>query len=255
MSLEYAFLERIGNCGTESRELVDASGFFIEVPICCDSRACKNPDCQKHRGKQFTKAHSSQIQELQHSMKKPKGWVFTGWILEGNLQNHRTFIMSKTLFLYQLLKKFSSSEFSIHCEIKPQANNKWYLHWHVVSGGVKDFKFLQARWGRYVKYETAIHKNKLAEYVAKYSSKVPKFPNEAMWLQYALTTYKLRLHRFSTKNLKATSSSEWFLVDLLLNEIKYSINSPCKDLSEHRKRKRHKYEYWNGKSWEVCESV
>jgi len=223
-------IERIQNCGEKSFELINSkTSQSVILPVYCNSRSCSNPDCQKHRGEQFHKKHLVQIYEIQHSMQKPKAFIFTGWILSGNLSQHREFICLKTSLLYHLLKKFSSSEFSLHCEVKPSKKypGSFYVHWHVVAGGVKDFHWLQNEWGRYIKYETALSPSAVAKYVSKYACKTPVNFLSNDWLPYLQTTYKLRLHRFSTKQGEI-SKSDWLPVSLLIYEAKKTYNRECR---------------------------
>ena len=214
-------IERIQECGEKTFELINTkSSQSVILPVFCNSRACSNPDCQTHRGNEFHKKHLVQIYGIQHSMQKPKAFVFTGWILSGNLNEHRQFICEKTSLLYHLLKRFSSTEFSLHCEVKPSKKyqGSFYVHWHVVMGGVKDFHWLRHEWGRQIKYETALSLHAVAKYVSKYASKTPVSFLSPDWLPYLQTTYKLRLHRFSTQQGVITKS-DWIPLSVLLYEL------------------------------------
>jgi hypothetical protein len=93
----------------------------------------------------------------------------------------------------------------------------------VVTGGLKDYHYAQTLWGRYVRYETALSKTSVSEYVCKYASKVPVTFGTSDWLNYLQATYKLRLHRFSTKQGEITKS-DWVPVPSLINELKRASN-------------------------------
>lgn len=217
-------IENVQNCGEKTIEFVISStSQFIEQPSYCDNRACNNPGCQEHRANKFKRKHAVQISALQDSMDKPKAWVFTGYILEPPLEKNRKFICEKTLLLYKILDRLSSSEFSLHCELKPKGDGRFFLHWHVVSGGLKDYHYAQTLWGRYIRYETAINTHRVSEYVAKYASKTPVAFGTQDFIPYLETTYKLRLHRFSTKQGEITKS-DWIPISILVYEAKRALN-------------------------------
>lgn len=219
-------IQRIQDCGTKDFELVNLkSSKTVLLPVYCDSRSCDNPGCKDHRGISFSKKHAVQIMSIQSSMQKPKAWVFTGYVLQPPLEDHRKFICEKTLLLYKILKQLSSSEFSLHCEIIPSKRfpTCFYVHWHVVTGGLKDYHYAQSLWGRYIEYEKARNIHSVAEYVSKYASKTPVHLGDQNFLPYLQTTYKLRLHRFSTKQGEITKS-DWVPITVLVSELKRSAN-------------------------------
>jgi len=212
------FYAKYGACGSTSIEFVNkySSDVFC-VPVTCDNRACANPVCQDHRKYKFQKQHGGQEHALQKSMTKPKGWVFTGWRYPVEYFT-RDFCRAMFLKLFHLLNVQSLTEFSIHMELKLYGDGTAYLHFHVVCGGLRDFRYTQKRWGRYIKYETAIKPENLGEYVSKYASKTPKFFSEYQRSCYHLLVYKLYMHRFSAKAEMLQVESDFLNVDLLFLE-------------------------------------
>jgi hypothetical protein len=132
-------------------------------------------------------------------MYSPKAWVFTGYVFHPpfDTEKIKLFVIQKTKFLLYLMRKYSSSEFSIHCEIKPQEKGTLYLHYHVVTGGLKDYHACMSEWGRYIKYEHAVKLKNLSDYVSKYASKTPVYLGHPLFTVYAEITYKTQLHKFS----------------------------------------------------------
>ena len=121
-------------------------------------------------------------------MKKPKGWVFSNVKLSYPVD--RELAQAELRRLYRLLDKSkhrkygSNSLFSIHMEIKLRSDT-WYLHFHVVSGGISNLRFVRQQWGHQIMYENAISPIDLGYHVSKYASKVPAFPNKIAFLEYA----------------------------------------------------------------------
>ena len=122
-----------------------------------------------------------QIFDIQKDMRKPKAWIFT--IPRKKYPIDRKYCMNKLKFLFYLLSKDkhssfgSSSLFSIHMEIKPSVDS-WFLHFHVVSGGITNLRFIRKKWKYMIRYQMAISPKRLSRYVSKYASKTPVFPNK-----------------------------------------------------------------------------
>ena len=216
--------EKLENCGEEEWEIIKSpTGEIFSKPVYCDNRCCNNPGCQKHRLYKYMREHQAQINETNKSMRKPKAWIFTGWKLEYPID--RKFCQKKLLFLFKLLsdcKRGSVSEFSIHMELKVNDCNV-YLHFHVVSGGIRDLRFVRHRWERVVRFEKAISPKDLAYYVSKYASKTPAFPSDLHLEFYHLAVYKLQMHRFSSKAKTLRPPSDYILMDMLVLECKYAL--------------------------------
>ena len=211
------------------------------MPVYCDNRACTKKGCQNHRRSQFRKEHNAQQQVVTTSMKSPKAWIFTGWridIIDMAPNEFKSFASEKFLHLYHILKevKFGAiSEFSIHMELKFNADDSVYLHFHVVMGGINcRIKTMRSLWGRVVKYEGAIKPEFVSEYVSKYASKTPYFQDSDFtrdW--YFLVTYKMQMHRFSISKNKAIlnpdviplSPSEYYNYGVLIFESKCAYRS------------------------------
>jgi hypothetical protein len=215
---------KLDNCGKEIWEIVKPSGEIFTKPVYCDNRCCENSDCQKHRLYKYMRKHEAQIDATNKSMRKPKAWIFTGWHLEFPID--RKFCQDKLRFLYRLLfdsKHGSVSEFSIHMELKFSEKNGYrtaYLHFHVVSGGIKDLRFVQHRWSRIVRFEKAISPKDLGYYVSKYASKTPFFPSGLHMEFYHLAVYKLQMHRFSSKAKSPVRASDYVVLDFVRLECK-----------------------------------
>lgn len=212
--------KKLANCGTQSVILYNPStNETIELKTYCDNRSCLNPECQKHRLYQYMRKHSSQISKLNENMRKPKAWVFTDkrkpYPIDKNYIKQRTKQLRNLLNRSKHPKYGSTSAYSYHLEIKiapsPLYPDTWYLHYHVVSGGMTDLKFMRSLWGAQIKYEDALNPNDLAFYVSKYASKVPSPDCLDHYLQYAQTVYKLKMHEFSTKG-DTLPSSDWQLI-------------------------------------------
>jgi len=210
--------DKISRCGSIYLKFLNIKTLEeIIVNAFCDNRVCKNPDCQKHRLLKFMKEHMHQIFDIQRDMRKPKAWVFT--IPRMKYPIDRKYCMNKLKLLYFILSKDkhsrfgSNSLFSIHMEIKPSIDS-WFLHFHVVSGGITNLHFIRKKWKYMIRYQTAINPKQLSRYVSKYASKTSSFPNKISFLEYAQAVYKMQMHRFSTKIRKEIKESEWVLISI-----------------------------------------
>lgn len=218
-------IEKVDNCGSVFDEYYAPSGLRRILPIHCDNRICENDECKQHRLYKYMHTHYGQIAILNEDMRSPKAWVFTGWVVSiASFDRH--FAQSKLLQLFKLLSnsKFGSlSHFSVHMELKvyPEHHKNYgfvYLHFHVVSGGLKDLRMCRRLWGRQIKYEQAINPNELGFYVSKYASKTPKFPDEEHRFHYARIVYKLQMHRFSVGQSDLTKSG-WVSLSQIEREV------------------------------------
>jgi hypothetical protein len=160
--------------------------------------------------------HQSQIQLLNKNMIKPKSWVFTDtkrpYPIDREYAQKRLRLLKELLTISKHRKYGSTSLFSIHMEFKLNPDS-WYLHFHVVSGGVTNLRFVRRIWGKQICYEDAINLKDLGFYVSKYASKVPSFPNKTAYLEYAQTVYKLQMHKFSDKTKSILKESDWAIID------------------------------------------
>lgn len=219
--LELQILSKIAlkmdNCGVSFQEFVGQRGELLALPAYCDNRSCENPLCKSHRGYKFMKTHLAQIDVLNKSMKHPRGWVMSGWVLP--IENiTKEFLSSMLTKLFRLMKQFALSEFSIHMELKPHADGTAYVHFHVVCGSIQKLRLVRALWGRQIKYENAISPDNLGGYVSKYASKVPAFPSETWRDCYTVLVYKLQMHRFSPRVEKCETVSYWTRIEVLVHE-------------------------------------
>ena len=194
--------EKLAVCGFDMTQFyhVERDEFF-ELPVFCDNRACDSDGCKKHRGYKFRRAHAHQIFFMEQNIGKPKAWVFTGWKIPLD-QLDRRFLQEQLHRLFRLMSKFSFTAFSIHMEIKlyPICHKDYgmaYVHFHVVSGGVRRLRLLRKLWGRQIKYEDAICLENLVAYVSKYAAKTPVFGCGVDREYYHCLVYKLQMHRFS----------------------------------------------------------
>jgi hypothetical protein len=226
------FHEKVQKCGQELNEYVDRqTNELVTFPIYCDNRSCDNPECKDHRLYKYKKEHGGQIEVLQKTMNKPKGWVFSGWVIPYEDYDRRM-IQDKLIELYRLLshvKYGSVTEFSIHMELKTYGVGHKnygcvYLHFHVVCGGLKDLRYVRHVWGRQIRYEDAIRPEDLAHYVSKYASKTPHFATCVDQDVYHVMTYKLQMHRFSvTCERFEKMDGRYILMDVLIHECKKAV--------------------------------
>lgn len=227
-----SFVEKVDNfharsedCGVEFYDLLNLkSGVEVSLPVFCDNRACDKPKCKKHRLYQYIREHGSQVEILDKSMRKPKGWIFTDTVFDGVEFVDKKYAQDRLSLLYKLLrdpKHGSVTEFSIHMEFKIRLDGSVYLHFHAVFGAVKDLRFVRAKWKRVVRFETAINSKDLGWYVSKYASKCPLFNSVEEQSCYHVLVYKLQMHRFSVHlGSPECVVSDWVNLTLLRSEIK-----------------------------------
>lgn len=225
--------ERLEECGSQKVELVRIDPVKVfEKPLYCDNRFCDDTDCQTHRRYKYIKEHFGQIVHLKRTIEKPKGYVATGWKIPLHCLD-RDFIKEKSKLLFNLLKKYSGTEFSMHLEIKvyPRCNENGnrnknygmcYIHYHIVSGFI-DIKGIQDEWGRKVRYEKAIKPHSLDWYVSKYASKTPFFDDDCLRDYYIVYTFKLIMHRYSVKKLDIRKDTNFILMENLIRDVKREL--------------------------------
>ena len=219
-------LEKVDNCGKNFLEFVNKkTSDILTIPAFCDNRICNNPDCKKHRGHQFTKNHYKQIEKLKNDLEKPNAYIFTGWVLPVESIN-RKWLQSKLKFLYDILKKTSISEFSVHMEIKLYPSNhrhygNAYVHFHCVSDYITDIGKVRQKWKRVIRSEKALTKEKIVGYISKYTSKTPFFQTNIDRELYHFLVYKTQMHRFSTtKQGELTNvESDYYPIEVIEYEI------------------------------------
>lgn len=224
--------EKIDNCGIEEVEFVNKySSEVFSVISYCDNRSCDNDDCKNHRLYKYLKEHKGQIQALSNSIENPLGWVFTGWKVPV-YDLSKDFVREKFRLLNKLLKQHSRTPYSVHMEIKVYRKfdklgnqnedfGNCYVHFHVVSGGIKDLKEVRNLWGRQIRYEVAIRPKNLGYYVSKYASKTPKFDEEWVRQYYHYLVYKSQMHKYSIKKCDVENIVSSFIpMDLLLYEVR-----------------------------------
>lgn len=222
----------INNCGLEDVELVSPDGDIYVFKSYCNNRVCDHPDCKKHRMYLYMKEHKTQIDALNRNMLHPRAWVFTGWKLEF-WKLEREFLRNKLKLLYAICKKYCSSEFSIHLEVKiyPTAHKDFgmcYVHFHVVAGGfripiknkdgLKHRLTLEDLWKRKIRYQDAIKPVELGFYISKYACKSPYFEFDGDRERYHLLVYKLQMSRFSVRKGFVVRSG-WILMKQLELEV------------------------------------
>ena len=178
----------------------------------------------KHRLYLYLRNHLGQIKSLEDNVKSPLGWVFTGWKIPIN-ELDRDFCKNKLKLLFDILKEYSETPFSIHMEIKVYRKDSkdygfCYLHFHVVCGRIRNLKKVRNLWNRQVKYEVAIFPKNLGYYVSKYASKSPVFDNEELREYYHCIVYKLQMHRYSIKKIEVEYESMYISMDSLKYEVK-----------------------------------
>lgn len=221
------FHVKLESCGCNFQSFVaKESSDIVEFPVYCNNRACSNEGCIEHRHYLFKRNHEFQLQEMRSRIFKPKGWVFTGWRIPVHKLT-RVFCQEKLSYLVKLLGVFSTTAFSVHMELKikpPDSryrNWTFYLHFHVVCGSINRLGVVRQRWGRQVKYESAIKEDALAFYVSKYASKTPYFDSPALRDSYHLLVYKTQMHRFSLSKKDCSlvdRNSDFYSYDLLVYE-------------------------------------
>lgn len=221
--------EKLENCGKKEVEIINGeTGEFFNVLSFCCNKVCDNEKCQEHRLYKYMRKHKEQIKILNNSMRKPKAWVFTDTICQ---IEHLTkkYVRYRMTLLYRICKKFSSSEFSIHMEIKlyPYGHKNYgkaYLHFHAVTGGFKkDIHFLKTFWKKNIFYETAIKPKSLTYYVSKYASKTPHFESDIEREFYHGIIYKTLTSRYSITNATEQKPTKFYSLDFILWEIHYTM--------------------------------
>lgn len=218
--------EKLNKCGKDEYELVNKNNSNIVIyPIYCNNRSCSCPDCQNHRLYLYLREHYGQIMALSSKIKKPYAFVFTGWKKPVS-EFTREFISEMRILVEKLLKKFNIGEFSIHTELKVYNKNDKnnygmaYLHFHIVTGGINNLATVRMLYGRQIKYEKAIKPENLGYYVSKYASKTPYFENNILREYYHLLIYKQKLHIYSIKKLDIKKESNYYMMDMLMNEVR-----------------------------------
>ncbi|MCJ7570319.1 MAG: hypothetical protein MUO82_00355 [Candidatus Thermoplasmatota archaeon] len=219
--------EKKVKCGVEKREFYNvAKGNFEEYPIYCDNRSCIK--CKDHKLYQYRKNHSLQIIALNSSMRNPRAWIFTGWVVPIE-QLTKDFLRSKFKKLVRLLKQFSTSEFSAHMEIKVNQDGTAYLHFHVVSAYIRNIKLVSTLWARKVRNEEALKSENLGFYVSKYASKVPFFPSVEVEQYYTLLVYKEKMNIFSPKVDRGIKNNTY---DKEVEIVSYVNDFTCNNLKD-----------------------
>ena len=196
---------KLESCGKGSLILVNKkSNEYIDLSVFCDNRVCDNPGCKEHRLYKYMREHGYQITELSKNMRVPRAWVFSVKRLRYPIdKSYCRFMMKRLYYLLDRDKHEhygSVSHFSIHMEIKPGykpgEEGTYFLHFHVVSAGIKNLKLVRSLWGFQIRYERAIKPLNLGFYVSKYASKTPFFPSVESFCEYAQAVYKTQMHRF-----------------------------------------------------------
>ena len=234
--------EKIEKCGTEFAEFIrkDTSE-IVEFLVYCDNRICQNEGCQDHREYKFKKQHREQEKALKFSMKSPKHWIFTTErrlrLEEIDVYRVRS-VLSK---LFKLLKDQSLTEFSVHLEYKFHSDNSVFIHFHVVCGGLKDYRYCVKRWGAHIRYQNKIDVEQLGYYVSKYASKVPKLYSEYQREKYLDIAYKEVMHRFSAKEDVEVFPSEYIRMEDLRREIKNCLYRDSYKNAKSEKRRYHSF--------------
>ncbi len=247
---------RIDECGESREEFVDSDGNIIDVPTYCNNRACTNEKCMDHRLYLYMREHIGQIKGLNKGIREPKAWIFTDCKVRIDKLS-REYIRKRVLLLYKILdikkhRKYGSvSPYSVHMELKlykmrcedcKTCNNCFkrkdyhceigdscpqfemvFLHFHVVSGGVKDLRLVRLLWGKVIREEDAINRESLGYYVSKYANKTPNFPSSVHADFYILLVYKTRMHLFNVVSLPYCRESLYYHVGSLVREIKATL--------------------------------
>lgn len=216
--------ERIDKCSTEMVWLVSPESKQSEILNFCDNRICHKKECIDHRSYNHTRKHGKQIKDIQLTMRNPRAWVFTGWNIKypervDEWENIRDFSRRKLSFLRSLLEDRvigCVSEYTINMELKMWRNH-CYLHFHVCMTGLKDIKKVRSLWSRQIKYQKALHRESLADYVSKYATKCQKFYSELHRYYYFIWSYKTYLQRFSIGKVNKKKSG-WLHLGTIINE-------------------------------------
>jgi len=122
-----------------------------------------------------------------------------------------------------------------------------YLHFHVVSGGLRDYRHTVKIWNRVVKYEQALKPKYLASYISKYASKTPYFKDETAQDTYALLVHKTQMHRFSLNHKECIGyipdkiDTDFLNIDLLKLEVKSALIRDSYKNGKTRKKRYHDY--------------
>jgi len=210
--------DKVAYCGDGRLYFVNKkTGEMKVVPQFCDNRVCLNPECMKHRRYKFLSEHGNQIALLDKVIIKPKGWVFSTKTRRYPID--KEFVKERFRLLIHVLDRSkhkgygSVTPFSAHLEIKLYRDH-WYLHFHVVSGGVLNLKKVRELWGYVIKYMDAIAPKRLGKYVSKYASKVPYLISMEYAFEYLRVVYKLYMHRFIISCPRYRPVSEWILLEM-----------------------------------------
>lgn len=206
---------KLATCGQKYAIFLTPEGEKVEKVVYCDNRVCFNPYCQDHRQYQYEKAHRNQIDQLDKDIRSPKGWVFS--TPAKSFPINRDYCRSEIKRLYNLLQYQkhrgygSVTPYVIVMEIKLSPES-WYLHFHVVTGFVKNLRLVRKKWGYWISYEKALSRGRLANYITKYARKTPAFPTiKSMW-EFANSVYKLQMSRFSISPSGFYERSGWELI-------------------------------------------
>jgi hypothetical protein len=247
---------RINKCGESREEFVDYNNDIVELPVYCDNRACQNEHCKDHRLYKNMREHLGKINGLNKNIKSAKAWIFTDCKVPIDKLS-RNYLQKRILLLYKILdiknhRKYGSvTSYSIHMELKMYKMkhedcktcnnclegkkqgckigdncfqfNMVFVHFHVVSGGVKNLRLVRLLWGKVIRVEYAINRKRLGFYVSKYASKTPNFPSSVHADFYILFVYKLMMHRFNVVALPYVRESLYYHVGSLVNEIKRTL--------------------------------
>lgn len=216
---------KLVNCGHGTVFLQDkVTRDSLDIVIHCDNRVCQRPACKKHRQYKFRKEHSGQVCQMMKSIRRPKAWIFTSPRLSYPID--RKYISDERKRVRELLdiRKHdnygSVTDFSIHTEVKP-GESSWYLHHHVVSGGIKNLGVVRELYGFQIKYEYAISKSGIEAYMSKYASKVPEFhllgvdylTRLYIVMEYFSAVYKAEMHSYGVKWYRSVrGKSNWVFV-------------------------------------------
>jgi hypothetical protein len=213
------FYEKIQKCGHECYNLIGfENGHIVQIdlPVYCNNRACVEQGCKSHRGYLYKKEHLPQINKIKENIKVPKSYVFSDKhinIYEMQPHEIRKYIQHRLKTIFKICLILSRTEFSVHLELKLYDPNskkdghkygQAYVHFHVVSGFI-DVKKARSMSNFVVKYEYAISRDRIENYISKYASKTPYFHTSYDRDIYFLITYKTQMHRYSVRLKDCTS--------------------------------------------------